>query len=132
MKDYTPDKIRNLALVGHGSSGKTSLAAALLFDFGATGRLTKVDKGNTVTDYEPEEIDRKISINSAVCFFETSEFMINCVDTPVTVLLGHAGRAGGRRRGGPGRRGSGVEVGTKMWECSKTGFPADRHQQARP
>ena len=51
MKDHTPDKIRNVALAGHGSSGKTSLAAALLFDSGATSRLTKVDKGNTVTDY---------------------------------------------------------------------------------
>ena len=82
MKDYTPDKIRNVAFVGHGSSGKTSLAAALLFNFGATSRLTKVDKGNTVTDYEPEEIERKISINSAICFFETNGYKINCVDTP--------------------------------------------------
>jgi elongation factor G len=82
MKDHTPDKIRNVALAGHGSSGKTSLAAALLFDFGATSRLTKVDKGNTVTDYEPEEVDRKISINAAVCFFEHEDHKINCVDTP--------------------------------------------------
>jgi elongation factor G len=82
MKDHTPDKIRNVALVGHGSSGKTSLAAALLFDFGATNRLTKVDKGNTVTDYEPEEVDRKISINAATCFFELDDHKINCVDTP--------------------------------------------------
>jgi elongation factor G len=82
MKDYTPEKIRNIALVGHGSSGKTSLAAALLFDFGATSRLTKVDKGNTITDYEPEEIERKISINSALCFFETDGCKVNLVDTP--------------------------------------------------
>jgi elongation factor G len=82
MKDYTSDKIRNVAFVGHGSSGKTSLAAALLFDFGATNRLTKVDKGNTVTDYEPEEIERKISINSAVCLIETDDHKINIVDTP--------------------------------------------------
>ena len=82
MKDHAPDKIRNVALVGHGSSGKTSLASALLFDFGATSRLTKVDKGNTVTDYEPEEVDRKISINAAACFFEVNEDRVNCVDTP--------------------------------------------------
>ncbi len=82
MKDHTPDKIRNVALAGHGSSGKTSLAAALLFDFGATSRLTKVDKGNTVTDYEPEEVDRKISINAAACFFELNDHKINCLDTP--------------------------------------------------
>ena len=82
MKDYTPDKIRNVAFVGHGSSGKTSLAAALLFNYGATSRLTKVEKGNTVTDYEPEEIEKKISINSAVCFFEANDYKVNCVDTP--------------------------------------------------
>jgi elongation factor G len=82
MKDYPADKIRNIALIGHGSSGKTSLASAFLFDAGATSRLTKVDKGNTVTDYEPEEIDRKISINSAVCFVEWKDHKINFVDTP--------------------------------------------------
>ncbi|MEW5900789.1 MAG: elongation factor G [Acidobacteriota bacterium] len=82
MKDYSPDKIRNVALVGHGSSGKTSLAAALLFDFGVTTRLTKVDKGNTVTDYEPEEVERKISINSAVCFVEANGSKVNIIDTP--------------------------------------------------
>jgi elongation factor G len=82
MKDYAVDKIRNVALVGHGSSGKTSLAAAFLFDTGATTRLTKVDKGNTVTDYDPDEIERKISINSAVCFCEWKDHKINLVDTP--------------------------------------------------
>ncbi|RPI97155.1 MAG: hypothetical protein EHM31_14000, partial [Candidatus Aminicenantes bacterium] len=68
MKDYSAEKIRNIALVGHGSSGKTSLAAAILFDTGATSRLTKVDKGNTITDYDPDEIERKISINATPCF----------------------------------------------------------------
>lgn len=82
MKDYAVDQIRNIALVGHGSSGKTSLAAAFLYDSGATTRLTKVDKGNTVTDYEPEEIERKISINSSVCFAEWRDHKINFVDTP--------------------------------------------------
>jgi len=82
MKDYTADKIRNLAFIGHGGSGKTSLAASILFDVGATSRLTKVDKGNTVTDFEPEEIERKISISSAVCFAEWKDHKINLVDTP--------------------------------------------------
>jgi elongation factor G len=82
MKDYSVEKIRNVALVGHGSSGKTSLAAAFLFDTGATSRLTKVDKGNTVTDYEPEEIERKISINATPCFCEWQDHKINVVDTP--------------------------------------------------
>ena len=82
MKDYAVDKIRNIALVGHGSSGKTSLAAAFLFDTGATGRLTKVDKGNTVTDYDPDEIERKISINATVCFCEWKDHKVNLIDTP--------------------------------------------------
>jgi len=82
MKDYTADRIRNIALIGHGSSGKTSLTSAFLFDAGATSRLTKVDKGNTVTDYEPEEIDRRISINSAICFVEWKDHKVNFVDTP--------------------------------------------------
>jgi len=82
MKDYAPSHMRNVAFVGHGSSGKTSLTAALLFDAGAITRLTKVDKGNTVTDFEPEEIERKISISSAVCFLEWKDHKVNLVDTP--------------------------------------------------
>jgi elongation factor G len=82
MKDFTPEKIRNLALIGHGASGKTSLAAAILFNGGVTSRLTRVDKGNTITDYEPEEIERKISISSALCHVEHKDHKINIVDTP--------------------------------------------------
>jgi elongation factor G len=82
MKDYSAEHMRNIALVGHGSSGKTSLAAAFLFDTGATSRLTKVDKGNTVTDYDPDEIERKISINAAPCFCEWRDHKINVIDTP--------------------------------------------------
>jgi elongation factor G len=120
MKDFTPEMLRNVALVGHGSSGKTSLAAALLFDFGATSRLTKVDKGNTITDYEPEEIDRKISINSAVCFFEANGHKINCVDTPGYSNFLWDTRAALRAVDGAAvliDGVSGVEVGTeKVWE----------------
>jgi elongation factor G len=82
MKDYSPEKLRNIAFVGHGSSGKTSLTAAILFAGGVTSRLTKVDKGNTVTDYDPEEIERKISINSAPCFLEWKDHKVNIIDTP--------------------------------------------------
>ncbi len=82
MKDYTSDQIRNLALVGHGSCGKTSLAAAFLFVGGITPRLTRVDKGNTITDFEPEEIDRRISISSACCFLEWKGCRLNIIDTP--------------------------------------------------
>ena len=120
MKDYAPDKVRNVALIGHGSSGKTSLAAALLFDYGATSRLTKVDKGNTVTDYEPEEVERKISINAAVCFFEANDHKITCVDTPGYSHFLWDAKAALRAVDGAvvlvdGV--SGVEVGTeKVWE----------------
>ncbi|MCX6562679.1 MAG: elongation factor G [Candidatus Aminicenantes bacterium] len=82
MKDYSGDRIRNIALIGHGGSGKTSLTAALLFDTGATGRLTRVDKGNTVTDFEPEEVERKISISSAMAFVEWKDHKVNIIDTP--------------------------------------------------
>ncbi len=82
MKDYDADKIRNVAVIGHGSSGKTSLTSAFLFNAGVTTRLTKVENGNTVTDYDPDEIERNISINSAVCFLEWNGCKINLVDCP--------------------------------------------------
>lgn len=120
MKDYAPDRIRNIALVGHGSSGKTSLASALLFDYGSTSRLTKVDKGNTVTDYEPEEIERKISIGSAVCFFEADGNRINLVDTPGYSNFLWDARSALRAVDGAAVLVcgvAGVEVGTeKVWE----------------
>ena len=82
MKEYAADRIRNVALIGHGSSGKTSLASAFLFNAGATTRLTKVDAGNTVTDYDPDEIERQISINSALCHVEWDNHKINMIDCP--------------------------------------------------
>ena len=65
MKVYETSDIRNVALVGHGNSGKTSLVAGFLFASGATGRLTRTDEGNTITDFDDEEIARKITISSA-------------------------------------------------------------------
>ena len=82
MKDYAVDKIRNIAMVGHGSSGKTSLTSAFVFDAGATNRLTKVEKGNTITDYDPEEIERSISINSSACHLDWQGNKINIIDCP--------------------------------------------------
>ena len=120
MKDYTVDKIRNVALVGHGSSGKTSLAAAFLFDTGATSRLTKVDKGNTVTDYDPDEIERKISINATPCFCEWQDHKVNVVDTPGYSNFLWDTRAALRAVDGAAvlvDAVAGVEVGTeKVWE----------------
>jgi len=120
MKDYTADRIRNIALIGHGSSGKTSLTSAFLFDAGATSRLTKVDKGNTVTDYEPEEIDRRISINSAICFVEWKDHKVNFVDTPGYSNFLWDAKASLRAVDAAGVLVcgvAGVEVGTeKVWE----------------
>ncbi len=82
MKDYSPDKIRNVAITGHGSSGKTSLTSAFLFDTGKTQRLTKVAQGNTVTDYDADEIERQISINSALAHLEWDNHKINIIDCP--------------------------------------------------
>ncbi|MGQ9618491.1 MAG: elongation factor G [Candidatus Aminicenantia bacterium] len=75
-------KIRNIAIVGHGHTGKTSFVSALLFDSGAVNRLGKVDQGNTITDFDPEEIERKITISSALCFCEWRGNRLNIVDTP--------------------------------------------------
>jgi elongation factor G len=128
MKDYSAEKIRNIALIGHGSSGKTSLAAAFLFDTGATSRLTKVDKGNTVTDYDPDEIERKISINAAPCFCEWGDHKINVIDTPGYTNFLWDTRASLRAVDGAVvlvDAVSGVEVGTeKVWEMvEELGLP---------
>ncbi len=82
MKDYSIKNIRNVAMIGHGSCGKTSLASAFLFNSGAVNRLTQVDKGNTVTDYDPDEKERQISINSALCHLEWNKNKINIIDCP--------------------------------------------------
>ncbi|WP_040196096.1 elongation factor G [Candidatus Soleaferrea massiliensis] len=82
MKEYTPDKIKNIALAGHGGSGKTSLAEALLFRAKATDRLGKISDGNTVCDFDPEEIKRKISVSTAIAPLEYMNTKINIIDTP--------------------------------------------------
>src|SRR2546428_6943113 len=76
------DKIRNVGVVGHGSVGKTSLVEALLFAAGAVTRLGKVDDGTTTTDWDPDEIKRKISINTSVAYCDWKGHHVNLVDTP--------------------------------------------------
>src|SRR5512136_1187734 len=82
MRVYESESIRNIAIIGHGTSGKTSLTSAMLFDAGAINRLARVEDGNTVTDYEEEEIERKISISSALAYCEWNKKKINILDTP--------------------------------------------------
>ena len=82
MKVYTPDSIRNLALIGHGGSGKTTLASCILFDTNMVNRLGSVDTGSAITDYNEDEIERKISINAATCYTEYKKNKINILDTP--------------------------------------------------
>src|SRR4030066_1308648 len=82
MKDYTPDHIRNVGLIGHGGAGKTSLTEAMLFSAGSTTRLGRVEEGNTLSDYHPDEIERQISINTSLLFCEWKTHKINILDTP--------------------------------------------------
>lgn len=82
MKQYPPDKIRNIALVGHGGTGKTSLAEALLFVSGATNRLGKIEDGTTVSDWDPDEHKRGFSLNLSVVPLEWNDHKVNLIDTP--------------------------------------------------
>ena len=82
MKVYEGKDIRNVGVVGHGDSGKTTLTAGLLFTSGATNRLLRVDEGNTITDFDDEEISRKISISTAIAVAEWKKAKINILDTP--------------------------------------------------
>ncbi len=82
MKEYTPDRIRNVALIGHGGAGKTSLTEALIFSAGGTTRLGKVEEGNTLSDYHSDETSRQISINTSLLFSEWKNAKINILDTP--------------------------------------------------
>ena len=82
MKVYHPQDIVNIALVGHGGEGKTTLTEAMLFDSGAIERMGKVEDGNTTTDYDSEEIKRQISIGLALAPVEWNGKKINVIDVP--------------------------------------------------
>src|SRR5438874_5425489 len=128
MASLTPDKIRNVAVVGHGGSGKTSLVEGLLFSVGATSRLGKVDDGTSILDTDPEEHKRKITINVAIASFQNDGAKINLLDTP-----GFADFAGDQRAALRVADASivvvdasaGVQVGTQLvWsELEKTNTP---------
>lgn len=128
MKVYTTDKIRNVVLLGHGGSGKTSLAEAMGYLSGITSRMGKVTDGNTLSDYSKEEQKRQFSISTSVIPIEWEGCKINILDTPgyfdfvgeVEEAISAAGAAiivvNGK---------SGMEVGTeKAWElCDKYKLP---------
>jgi len=128
MNIYTTDKIRNVCLLGHGGSGKTSLAEAMAYLSGITSRMGKVSDGNTISDYSKEEQKRQFSISTSVIPIEWEGYKINILDTPgyfdfvgeVEEAMSAAGAAiivvNGK---------AGVEVGTiKAWElCEKYKLP---------
>ena len=128
MNVFTTDKIRNVALLGHVGSGKTSLAEALVYLSGQTNRMGTIDAGNTISDYDKEEIKRKISLKTTVIPIPWEGYKVNILDTPgshdyigeVEEAISVADAAiivvSGK---------SGIEVGTKRaWDlCEKKKLP---------
>ena len=128
MKSYKTDQLRNVATGAHGGAGKTSLVEAMLFNMGETNRIGTIEQGTTVSDYNAYEIERQISINSALLNGDWNDHKLNIIDTPgysdffgevvgafravesVVVVVSAAG---------------GVEVGTEMiWDqAEKLGLP---------
>lgn len=82
MKEYNSESLRNITLIGHGGSGKTSLSEVFLFTAGELNRIGKVDEGNTTSDFNANEIEKKISINASAMHFEWNNTKINLIDTP--------------------------------------------------
>ncbi|HZK33603.1 MAG TPA: elongation factor G [Tissierellaceae bacterium] len=119
MKTYSADKIRNVALQGHSSSGKTTLTEAILFATGVTKRQGKVEDGNTVSDFDKEEISRGVSIGTSVIPVEWNNIKFNLLDTPG--YFDFIGEMYGAKRASEGSilvvdASSGIEVGTeKAW-----------------
>lgn len=111
------ERIRNVALIAHGGAGKTSLSEALLYDSGTIKRLGKVEEGNTVSDYDPEEIRRRMSVNTSILPCEWKGYKINILDTPG--YMDFVGEVLGALRVCEGAivvvdASAGVEVGTEM------------------
>ena len=82
MAEYNTKDIRNIALISHAGSGKTSFGEAILYNAGASNRFGKVDDGTTVSDYSEDEIDRKVSINASILSFKYNNKRINMIDAP--------------------------------------------------
>lgn len=82
LREYSPEHIRNVTVIGHGGAGKTIFCDAALFDCGVTTRIGRIEDGTTVSDYHQDEIERKISINSTLLTCEYQDVKINLIDTP--------------------------------------------------
>jgi elongation factor G len=82
MQVDSPDRIRNVAVAGHNDTGKTTLVSSLLYAGGVTTRLHRVEDGNTFTDFDHEEVERKISIGVAACFVPWQQHKVNLIDCP--------------------------------------------------
>ena len=133
MKSYTSEKIRNVALLGHGGCGKTTFAEAALLTSGAISKAGKVESGNTVSDYDKMEIERGSSINTSIIPVEWKGTKINFIDTPGD--FDFVGEVTAALRACEAAMivvdaGSGIQVGTEMaWKaCEKYGVPRFRDQ----
>ncbi|GFP34304.1 elongation factor G [Candidatus Hakubella thermalkaliphila] len=128
MEGKSANLLRNVAIIGHGGAGKTSLVEAMLYDSGEIDRLGRTDDGTTTSDYEPEEIKRKISISTSIAHLTWKEHAVNLIDTPgYTDFMGEVYSA---LRVADGavlviNAVSGVEVGTERTFsiCTKNGLP---------
>lgn len=120
MQDIAVGRLRNVVLLSHGGAGKTSLSEAMLYDAGAVSRLGRVDEGNTVSDYDPEEVRRKFSVNTSVLPFEWKGHKVNVLDTPG--YMDFVGEVKAAIRVADGavlvvEAAAGVEVGTELdWQ----------------
>ena len=128
MNVFTTDKIRNVVLLGHGGCGKTSLVEAIAYLSGMTNRMGSTDNGNTISDYDKEEIKRKISLKTSVVPVEWDGYKINLLDTPgFQDFIGEAEEAVSVADAAiiviSGK--AGIEVGTKRaWDlCEKRKLP---------
>src|SRR5438067_7337373 len=123
VKRYPGNAIRNVAVAGHGGTGKTTLAEAILFDTGAIDRMGRVDAGTATTDFDPDETRRHMSVNLALAPCEWREHKVNLIDTPgYSDFLGEV--ESGMRVADAAvlviAASSGVEVGTETaWEIAE-------------
>jgi len=128
MRDVTPDQIRNIVLLGHGSSGKTTLSEVLLFDTGAISRLGTIEEKNTTSDYDDDEHNRGISVNLSVLPCDWQDTLLNILDVPgYTDFVGEV-KNGLRAADGAVMvicAASGVEVGAELqWQyADETAMP---------